>query len=102
MGDDSRNEYIYKYVSTVAWDPADATRGAAAGDKYLDDGKLYVARFNADGSGTWLELRVGVNNITSANAGVRVRQPGRGSSCTRASRPTPPAPPGWIVPSGAP
>lgn len=56
MGDDSRNEYVYKYVSTAVWDPADATRGLAAGDKYLDDGKLYVAKFNADGTGQWLEL----------------------------------------------
>lgn len=68
MGDDARNEYVYKFVSTALWDPADATRGMAAGDKYLDDGKLYVAKFNADGTGTWLELRFGVNNITSANA----------------------------------
>jgi hypothetical protein len=68
MGDDGRNEYIFKYVSNANWDPADATRGLAAGDKYLDDGKLYVARFNADGTGTWVELRFGVNGITSANA----------------------------------
>ena len=68
QGDDSRNEYIYKYVSTANWDAADAGRGLAAGDKYLDDGKLYVAKFNADGTGTWLELRLGVNGITSANS----------------------------------
>lgn len=68
MGDDSQNEYIYKYVSNAVWDPADATRGLAAGDKYLDDGKLYAARFNADGTGTWLELRLGTNNITAAYA----------------------------------
>jgi uncharacterized protein len=67
MGCDSRNEYIYKYVSTANWDPADATRGLAAGDKYLDDGKLYVAKFNADGSGQWLELRFGTGPVTSAN-----------------------------------
>ena len=66
MGCDSRNEYIYKYVSNANWDPADATRGIAAGDKYLDDGKLYVARFNADGTGQWLELRFGTNNVTAA------------------------------------
>ena len=36
---------------TPDWDPADAARGLAAGDKYLDDGKLYVAKFNADGTG---------------------------------------------------
>jgi secreted PhoX family phosphatase len=58
MGDDSRNEYIYKYVSTANWDAADAnsTNPLATGDKYLDSGKLYVAQFNADGSGKWIEL----------------------------------------------
>jgi uncharacterized protein len=68
-GDDSRGEYIYKYVSNVNWDPADATRTdrLAVGDKYLNDGKLYAAKFNADGTGTWLELKFGINNITAAS-----------------------------------
>jgi secreted PhoX family phosphatase len=58
MGDDSRNEYIYKFVSTATWSAADASAAdrIAVGDKYLDAGKLYVARFNADGSGEWIEL----------------------------------------------
>ena len=56
MGCDSRNEYIYKFVSTAVWDPADVGRGMAAGDKYLNEGKLYVAKFNDDGSGEWIEL----------------------------------------------
>ena len=68
MGCDSRNEYIYKYVSTAVWDPADATRGVAAGDKYLDNGKLYVAVFSEDGTGRWVELTFNVGNVTSANA----------------------------------
>lgn len=68
MGDDSRGEYIYKFVSTANWDAADATRGLAAGDKYLDDGKLFVAKYGADGTGTWVELRFGVNGVTAANA----------------------------------
>jgi secreted PhoX family phosphatase len=67
MGCDSRNEYIYKYVSNRPWNPSDARDGLAAGDKYLDDGKLYVARFNADGTGQWLELTFGTNGITPAN-----------------------------------
>jgi secreted PhoX family phosphatase len=67
MGCDSRNEYIYKYVSRRRWNPRDADGGLAAGDKYLDDGTLYAARFNADGTGTWLELTFGLNNITPAN-----------------------------------
>lgn len=68
MGCDSQNEYVYKYVSNRAWDPADATGGLAAGDKYLDDGRLYVARFGADGAGQWVELRFGANGITASNA----------------------------------
>ena len=56
MGCDSQNEYIYKFVSTAVWDSADMGRGMAAGDKYLNEGKLYTAKFNDDGSGVWLEL----------------------------------------------
>ncbi|MEN9629402.1 MAG: hypothetical protein RJA10_2629 [Pseudomonadota bacterium] len=60
MGDDSRGEYIYKFVSAQAWvaADADAANRIAVGDKYLDSGKLYVARFNADGKGTWIELSI--------------------------------------------
>lgn len=68
-GDDSRGEYVYKYVSTANWDPADASRGMAAGDKYLDSGKLYVAKFNADGTGEWLELRFGSERINASTPG---------------------------------
>ncbi len=58
MGDDSRGEYIYKFVSTALWNAADANAAdrMAVGDKYLDSGKLYVAKFNADGTGSWVEL----------------------------------------------
>ena len=68
-GDDARGEYIYKYVSTANWDPADAVRGLAAGDKYLDNGKLYAAKFNADGTGEWLELRFGNERINANTPG---------------------------------
>jgi secreted PhoX family phosphatase len=56
MGDDSRNEYIYKYVSSALWSADDGGLGLGGGDKYLDDGKLYVARFGDDGKGEWLLL----------------------------------------------
>lgn len=67
MGDDSRNEYIYKFVSNAVWAAADAGAAdrIATGDKYLDSGKLYVARFNADGSGQWIELSIGNQAIAS-------------------------------------
>jgi uncharacterized protein len=70
-GDDSRGEYIYKYVSNVNWDPADAgaTDRLAVGNKYLDNGKVYVARFNPDGTGNWIELSFGVNGIGASTLG---------------------------------
>ncbi|MDN3920696.1 PhoX family protein [Roseateles violae] len=68
QGDDSRNEYIYKFVSKALWDTADVGKGLTAGAKYLDEGTLYVARFNADGSGEWLELAYGKNGLDGTNA----------------------------------
>lgn len=61
MGDDSRREYLYKFVSSATYAAADAasTSRLAMGDKYLDTGTLYVAKFNADGSGQWLPLVFG-------------------------------------------
>ena len=58
MGDDSKNEYIYKFVSAANWSAADASPAdrITTGDKYLDAGKLYVAKFLADGTGQWIEL----------------------------------------------
>ncbi|MEO7547798.1 MAG: alkaline phosphatase PhoX, partial [Ramlibacter sp.] len=70
MGDDSRSEYVYKFVSAAVWDTADANRSdrLAAGSKYLDQGTLYAARFNADGSGTWLKLDLSNAAITGNSA----------------------------------
>ena len=59
MGDDSRGEYIYKFVSTANWDVKDINGGYTAGDKYLNSGILYVAKFNNDGTGQWIELSYG-------------------------------------------
>lgn len=67
MGDDSRGEYIYKFVSSAVWDAKDVNRGYAAGDKYMNAGKLYVAKFNNDGSGQWIELAYGKNGLNESN-----------------------------------
>ncbi len=66
-GDDARNEYVYKFVSDAKWDPNDVNGGTAAGAKYLDKGTLYVAKFNDDGSGEWLELSYGKHGIDENN-----------------------------------
>ena len=62
-GDDSKFEYIYKFVTRDAWD---GTLGAKHGH-LLDDGILYVARFEADGSARWLPLVFGDNGLTPEN-----------------------------------
>ncbi|MDP2440362.1 PhoX family protein [Rhodoferax sp.] len=61
MGDDSRGEYIYKFVSAKSWAAADANPAdrITTGDTYLDTGKLFVAKFNSDGKGDWIELSTG-------------------------------------------
>lgn len=67
MGDDSRGEYIYKFVSEAKWDIKDINGGYAAGDKYMNAGKLYVAKFNNDGTGQWIELAFGKNGLNQSN-----------------------------------
>jgi len=68
MGCDSRNEYIYKFVTTAVWDPRDVGGGLVAGDKYLSEGKLYAARFDATGQGEWLELTIADPRIANHSA----------------------------------
>ena len=69
MGDDNRGDYFYKFVSATPWVAADAQSAdrLAIGDKYLDAGTLYVARFDATGNGVWLPLVFGTGNVTAAN-----------------------------------
>ncbi len=72
MGDDERNEYLYKFVSSGTFDRANPT--SAAHRNLLAEGTLYVARLDAGasagdsmGNGTWIPLAFGQNGLTEAN-----------------------------------
>ncbi|MEE4251944.1 MAG: PhoX family phosphatase [Alcanivoracaceae bacterium] len=62
-GDDSRGEYIYKFVPDGRYIEGDREHNS----RILDAGVLYVARFNSDGSGEWLPLIYGQNDLTADN-----------------------------------
>lgn len=57
MGDDQTGEFIYKFVSTRPYDSKLASDyGVDSTGGLLDDGVLYVARYDESGRGAWLPL----------------------------------------------
>jgi uncharacterized protein len=63
MGDDdfrSKFEHLYKFVSAK---PYVKDGGPQENASVLDEGTLYAARFNADGTGEWIELVHGKNGL---------------------------------------
>ena len=60
MGDDDYFEYIYRFVSSGTFDPANP----ATAKNILDDGVLSVAKINSDGTMEWLPLVHGMGPLT--------------------------------------
>jgi secreted PhoX family phosphatase len=62
-GDDERFDYMYKFVSAGRYNPS----SRQSNFELLDSGVLYAAKFNDDGTGSWLPLVYGRGPLTSAN-----------------------------------
>ncbi|MCM3080556.1 PhoX family protein [Brevibacillus invocatus] len=54
MGDDAKDQYVYKYVSKGKYDP----KAGKANSRLLEEGTLYVANF---GKGKWISLDLATN-----------------------------------------
>jgi uncharacterized protein len=61
MGDDSTPGCIYKFVPSAKFTPGNR----AANTNLLDAGILYVAKFNANGTGEWKALVQGQNGLVA-------------------------------------
>ena len=90
MGDDERFEYLYKFVSRDRY----AANNPKANRDLLDHGTLYVAKFDADGGGDWLELTHGKHGLTAdqgfvdqADVLVRTRMAADTAGATKMDRP---------------
>jgi secreted PhoX family phosphatase len=62
-GDDAQFDYVYRFVSRDRVRPGDKAHNM----RLLSEGTLAVARFNDDGSLTWLPLVFGEGPLTPAN-----------------------------------
>ncbi|WP_025770878.1 PhoX family protein [Thioalkalivibrio sp. HK1] len=82
MGDDERGEFLYKFIS--------AGKYAMGGDNadLLEDGALFVAKFDDDGTGKWVELTPQSTGMASkAEICIHTRQAASAVGATTMDRP---------------
>lgn len=58
-GDDDENEYLYKFVTAERFDPD------TSGSSMLEEGTLYAAKFNDDGTGQWIPLVISDSRLSA-------------------------------------
>lgn len=81
MGDDERGEFMYKFVSNGIYTDGGPTDGL------LDDGTLYAAYFDADGTGAWRALTPDTTGMDQAMIHIHTRQAASGVQATTMDRP---------------
>jgi len=82
LGDDERGEFLYRFVSDGRYRDGDDN------SNLLESGKLFVARFNDDNSGEWLELTPQSTGMASqAEICIRTRQAASAVKATTMDRP---------------
>ncbi|WP_333618780.1 PhoX family protein [Dietzia sp.] len=111
-GDDSRFEYIYKFVSSKKFVPGNDSAARAENMKALDEGTLYVAKFTGnsadfkentlpedgafDGTGEWVKLATAkadgsaeshVDGFSGADVFIFTRQAADKAGATKMDRP---------------
>ena len=82
MGDDERSEFLYKFVSNGKY-----VEGSDNSD-LLENGSLFVAKFENDMRGTWLELTPATTGMSSlAEICIHTRQAASAVGATTMDRP---------------
>lgn len=81
LGDDERGEYLYKYVSNGIYTEGGSTEGL------LDDGMLFVAKFQDDMTGRWIELTPETTGMDAGEILIHTRMAASAVGATTMDRP---------------
>ena len=81
LGDDERGEFLYRFVSRDPYVPGGDT------STLLDEGQLYVARFEDDMTGRWVALTPEATGMSAAEIAIFTRTAGSRVNATTMDRP---------------
>ena len=82
MGDDERGEHFYKFVSSKPY-----RQGMNNPSSLLEEGTLYAARFDEDGTGRWLALTPETTGMDTAEICINTRLAATAVGATTMDRP---------------